>query len=216
MQLSGSFAHCFRNLITQAPVANCQYQSCAAGMYTCVMLPGHQCCSSCHIGCGDHICQFPGSSQISTWQGWPCSMVDGQDNAAADRAVQELRAGRHVNVLLFCGPKKVNSVYKVTGLYMLVIEDIAVKLALRLTPGTKTKSTGLELTDAEATCAVAAALICKIAQTSSMKWTRLAHKQQSSNTVVKVALSKHKCRNFVECPMLVYLSSHPKTLVELI
>jgi len=95
------------------------------------MLPGHQRCSSCHIGSGDHICQFPGSSQISNLQGWPRSMVDGQDNAAAERAVQELRAGGHLNVSLFCGPKKVNSVYKVTGLYMLVKVDTAVKLGLQ-------------------------------------------------------------------------------------
>jgi len=125
MQLSGSFAHCFRNLIPQdgAWVVNCHCQSFAAGMNTCVMLPGHQCCSSCHIGCGDHICHFPGSPQIKTLQGWQRSMVDGQENAAAERAVQELKARGHLQVSRVCGTKKVNSAYKVTGLCMLVIVE---------------------------------------------------------------------------------------------
>ncbi len=50
-------------------------------------------------------------------------MVDWQENAAAERGVQELRAGRHLKVSHICGTKKEDSVHKVTGLCVLVIVD---------------------------------------------------------------------------------------------
>ena len=79
-----------------------------------------------------------------------------------------------------------------------------------LTPGAKTNDSWLKLTDAEATCAAFA----RVHKPTSMNWTCLAHKQQSSNTVVTAAQSRHKCRTFSESATLVCLSSHPETLVE--
>ncbi len=41
-------------------------------------------------------------------------MTEGQENSAAERAVQELRTGGHVKVQRFCGTKKVRHVHDLT------------------------------------------------------------------------------------------------------